>query len=295
MSPLAIARPVPNVVGETRVGDTIVGISPNSKRVSGFTLLAPTRILKLTVACDGAGGAAPTLRALLRGVVYQGNVLLGVGDEVAVMSGDALSWFDLPFTGGLPNGVSVAAGAVELGVLVGGDGGVLRIAQIEPQAPGSRTNLDTYADGPSNPFGVATTLTAAMSIFGTFAADWTPRPNEPVELIARMGFPDAQRLLDVAGAAVPTELTTTAMWHGTSIDGNRGSFAVVLSSGAFGGFVGQRLRVTSKTHASRSVVVYVVASVSALDQEISLARRAFAALDLLTADTLDVNVEVLGP
>lgn len=294
MSPLAPPRPVPNLYGETRIGDTILGMATDTKRVSGFTLPTAQRIVKLSVACDGLGGAAPTLVARMRGVVYQANVLLAVGDEARVTSGDPLAWVDLPFSAGVPGGFVAGAGAVELGAIFGGDGGVLRIAQIDPQAPGGRANADPYVDGPTNPFGTATALTSQMSVFATTVATWTPRPNTLTEIVARLAFPDAQALMEGQTVADAAVYDTTAGWHGTVKDSNKGSFAVVRSAGPLAGLVGKRVRVTSRTHRTRSVIVYVFGTVSDLDPDISLARRAFAALDLLTADSLDVHVEVLG-
>lgn len=294
---VASPRPVPNLVGEMRIGDTIISISPNTKRVSGFTLPYDSRISKLSVACDGLGGAAPTLSAKLRGVVYQGNVLLGMGDEATVMSGDQLGWVDLPFWGAIPNGPigTVVGGTIEFGVLVGGDGGVLRIAQIEPQPPGGRTNADTYTDGASDPFGTATTLTAQMSIFATLTGLWTPLATEPYETIARMGFLDAQRLLETIIEADSPKYATAATWHGTRVDPNRGSFAVVRAGGPLAGLVGHRIVVTTTGPVTkRSVIVYVFAAKSVLDADLSLARRPFAQLELLSADTLDVTVQVLA-
>lgn len=290
---VAIARPVPNLSGETRVGDTIAALAPDTKRTSEFGVLAPVRVAKLSVACDGGGGAPPTYVAKLRGVVYQGNVLLGMGDEVLVMSGDPLRWVDLPLVGLSPGGVPVAAGEVEYGVLVGGDAGVLRVAQIDPDAPygGGRYNADTYTDGAANPFGASTSISATMSIFATVTQTWAPRASAPHDVIARMGFLDAQALLAGEVQDSPTYETTTA-WHGTIVDDNKGSFAVVRAGGPLAGLVGQRLQVTSKTH-DRSVLVYVFAAITTLGSDISLARRAFAQLDLLSADTLDVHLGIV--
>lgn len=290
---LAAVRPVPNLHGETRVGDTVTPISPDTKRVANFLLLAPARIAKLTLCCDGGGGAAPTLQAKLRGVVYQGGVLLGVGDEVVVTSGDPLRWVDLPLTMLNPGGVLAAIGSVQYGVIVGGDAGVLRVAQIDPLAPGGATNADTYTDGPSNPIGSLTTLTASTSIFATLTIDWSPRELTPAYLVARYGFLDAQKFLAGTLLNTPTFEVTTS-WHGTSVDLNRGSFAVVRSGGALDSIVGNVIKVTSKTHPLLSVYAYVWAKVPVLDEDLSLARRAFAAIDLLSLDQLDVHVDVVG-
>jgi hypothetical protein len=267
----------------------------NTKRVAAFSLPAPlTRIIKLSLLCDGAGGGAPTTKALVKGVIYQGDVLVATGDEVVVMAGDPLAWVDLPFLGGFPEGAVVPAlGAVEYGLLVGGDASVLRVAQIDPSPPGGRWNSDSYTDGPSNPFGSTTSLTANMSIFATSSPLWIPRDTTTPDVLARMGWTTAQ---DVLASSVLTSPTydTAATWHGTAIDPNRGSFAVVRADSPLAGLVGERIKVTTSVGPPRSCLAYVFQAVSTLDADLSLARRAFAELELLAADFVDVHVEVLG-
>lgn len=286
-------RPTPNLIGETRVGDTITAVAVNTKRVAGFTLSAPTRIVKLSLACDGGGGAATGNYAKLRPVIYQSNALIAVGDEVIVASDDPVRWVDLPFLAAFPGGVVVGAGTTEFGVLVGGDANVLRVAQIDPLSPGGRWNADTYTDGPTNPFGSATSLTANMSIFATASPVWVERSTTRMDVIARLGWEDAQRLLLSAVVPTPT-YQATASWHGTVVDPNRGSFAVVRAGGPLAGLVGERLKLTTVGNNQRTCFVYVFQAVSALEQDISLARRAFAALELLAIDTVDVKIEVMA-
>lgn len=286
-------RPTPNLIGETRVGDTITAVAKDTKRVAGFTLSAPTRIVKLSLACDGGGGAAPGNFAKLRPVIYQANALIAVGDEVLVASGDPVRWVDLPFLAALPSGIVVGAGTTELGVLVGGDANVLRVAQIDPLPPGGRWNADTYTDGPTNPFGTATSLTANMSIFATASPVWVERATAPMDVIARLGWADAQRLLLSAALSSPI-YQATAAWHGTVVDPNRGSFAVVRAGGPLASLVGERLKLTTAGPYPLSCLVYVFQAVPSLEQDISLARRAFASLELLARDTVDVKIEVLA-
>lgn len=289
-------RPLPNTIGELRVGDTITLVERNTKRVAGFNLPTPNpRIVKLSLCCDGEGGGAPTTRALLRGVIYQADVLIAVGDEVVVEANDPLRWVDLPFTDAYPESIpGLTAGAVEFGVMVGGDPSVLRVAQIDPQAPGGRWNSDTYTDGPSNPFGSTTALTATMSIFATISPVWVPRDLIDPAVLARLGWSTAQEML-TSGVLPSPSYDTEATWHGTAVDPNRGSFAVVRAGSVLAGLVGERLKITTRVAANpRTCLVYVFQAVSTLDADLSLARRAFAELELLAADTVDVHIEVLG-
>lgn len=286
-------RPVPNVTGETRVGDTITLVDTGTKRVAGFGVGAAQRFAKLSLCCDGNGGAAPNLRALVRAVVYQSDNLVGYGDEVIVNSGDPLKWVDLPFWTQNPGGLTAPPGTTELGIHVGGDASVLRVAQFDPLTPGGRWNADAYANGPATPFGTATSLTANMSIFATTSADWVPLDGTDPAILARTAWPTAQMLLD-SGVLVSPTFDTAATWHGTSVDPNRGAFAVVKAGGPLADLVGERIKVTTVGVRPRSVLVYVFAAVTALDADLSLARRAFSELELLAADDVDVHVEVLG-
>lgn len=285
-------RPVPNLIGETRMGDTMFTLVPDTKRSSEFSSILGGYVAKLSIGIDGNGGAAPTTTATLRGAVYQNSVLLAVGDEVTVTSGDALTWRDLPFTVGAPGGVAVGPGEVEFGVIVGGTPNLIRVMQIDPDSPwgGGRTNADVYSDGPTNPYGAATQLSATMSLFGTVSPQWVENESAPDDVLAKLAFADAQRLL--FGTLQDETYETTTSWHGTVVDENRGSFAVVRSGGLLDGLVGKKLEVSSKTH-SRSVIVYVTAKTPSLDADMSLARRAFAQLDLLAEDFLDVHLRVI--
>lgn len=293
---VAAVHPLPNLSGELRVGDTITVIDTGTKRVAAFTLpTANTRLAKLTACVDGGGGGAPTTRALVRPIIYQADVLVAVGDETVINAGDPLAWRDFSFLGAYPDGAVVpTSGTVEYGLLVGGDASVIRVAQIDPQAPGGRWNTDTYADGPSNPFGTTNALTATMSVFATASPLWVPRDTTTPDILARMGWETAQEMLSSGPLGTPV-FDTLATWHGTAVDQNRGSFAVVRAGSVLKDLVGERLKLTTRSSARpRSCLVYVFQAVTALDADLSLARRAFAELELLAADFVDVHVEVLG-
>lgn len=290
---VAAQRPVPNLSGETRAGDTVTVVAVDTKRVAQFAVTSEQRLVKLSVLCDGAGGAAPSLRALVRGVVYQGDALLGVGSEVVVDSGAPFAWRDLPLLETTREGVSVSAGTIEYGLIVGGDANVLRVAQIDPQSPGGRFNADPYANGPTTVFGSSTPLTANMSIFATSTVPWVPIPSTPVAEMARLGWDDTQELLLSPTLVSPTYVSDVT-WHGTSVDANRGAFAIVRSDGPLAGLVGSRIQVTTLGRRPRSALVYVWATVPSLDGDISLSRRAFAAIALLAEDSVEAFIEVLA-
>lgn len=114
-------------------------------------------------------------------------------------------------------------------------------------------------------------------------------PNEPEIVNARLAFADAQGAL---GGVAEERLndTYTCGWFGTSLIDDRGSLAVVNEDGPLADCIGDRLRII---HGQRSVVVYCFGSTD-LDTDLAIARRAFAAIELLAAEELDVELEVLA-
>lgn len=114
-------------------------------------------------------------------------------------------------------------------------------------------------------------------------------PNEPEILDARLGFADAQAAL----ADAPLERLTGLYgcgWYGTSVSRERGSFGLVNVGGSLEDLVGDRVRITAR---DKSVIVYIVGSY-ALEHDIHITRRSYAAVTLLAVDRIDVTVEVLA-
>lgn len=120
-------------------------------------------------------------------------------------------------------------------------------------------------------------------------------PSEPEIMHARRSFRDAQAALD--GGAIetlpgPTRAAPwTCGWYGSSISGERGSFALVNKGGPLDPLlIGDRLRLT---FGRRSVVVYCY-SAENLDWDIHITRRSFAALEFLAVERIGVAIEVLS-
>lgn len=116
----------------------------------------------------------------------------------------------------------------------------------------------------------------------------TPLPNEPEVLEARLAFPDGQDALngvpESAGAG-----PYTLSWYGTQVHDERGSFGLVNAIGPLADLVGDRVQILYKTH---SVRVYVFGSTD-LDTDIAITRRAFASIELLAKDSINVRVQTL--
>jgi hypothetical protein len=107
-------------------------------------------------------------------------------------------------------------------------------------------------------------------------------------LDARRAFLDAQTLL--AGeplTQLPSELAVG--WHDTQVNPETGSFAVVGLESGLEDWVGEILLVTAN---ARACFVYVVASAD-VPEPLSLARRAFASLGVLSLESLEALVQVI--
>ena len=114
-------------------------------------------------------------------------------------------------------------------------------------------------------------------------------PNEPEIIDARKSFLDAQGALGGVAAERMND-TYVCGWFGTGLVEDRGSFAVVDEAGPLAELIGDRLRVI---HGQRTVVVYCFGSTD-LDTDLAIARRAFAAIELLAVEEITVEVEVLA-
>lgn len=109
-------------------------------------------------------------------------------------------------------------------------------------------------------------------------------------LDSRRAFAMAQQLLagqiDDAGA-----VTLDVGWHETTVDPELGAVAVVQDGAGLDDWIGETLRVTSQVHTDRSIFVYVLGS-RGVPTGLSLSRRAFLALGLLSLSSLTCSIEV---
>lgn len=113
--------------------------------------------------------------------------------------------------------------------------------------------------------------------------------TEPEILAGRRAFAKAQELL--AGATrVRIEGLVRTGWHDTAISPERPAFAVVRRDGPMLELIGEIIRVTLD---DRSCFVYVLGS-ALVPVDLSLTRRAFMAIGLLAAESVDTTVEVVG-
>lgn len=157
----------------------------------------------------------------------------------------------------------------------------------------SLLNADTYSDGASNPFGSATESVYDLTLFATYITE-PVLPEADDFYYARLPFDLAQSALDTGKAVGEPVRIGRLGWHGTRIDPERGSFAVVDADGPLADLVGERVRITSgRGEIQRSVIAYCH-NRATLGEDMSVTRRLFLALAVPGDDSLSVEVEIIG-
>jgi hypothetical protein len=111
--------------------------------------------------------------------------------------------------------------------------------------------------------------------------------------IGRYPFEYAQSILGMDPPQDATSTVASCSWHGTLLNPERGSFALVQRDGRFAELIGERVKVS--TFLGKSVNAYVLGEAE-LDEEddISLTRRLFLELAPLSTDAINVRVAVLS-
>lgn len=276
------------VWGYTHKAATPVALAVDTVRTSRITVTKRTLAPKLTAYVDAVGAASAQVA---RAVIYRvsDGLLMGVSQEVQVAAGAVGAWVDFPFAAA----VVLDPADYAIGLHGGPTGSSLRL--FADAGGVGRSNADTYADGTATPRPATSSDTNLYSLFLTYTTEWVAPDVSDMEL-ARLPFPQAQEYFEDVAAPIPPSATryrTTAGWHGTIVDPERGAFAIVHPDGALAGLVGDRVRVRARP-SGRSVIVYIHEKNDDILEDISLTRRAFAEIALLAADDQKVIVEVLA-
>ncbi|HEV2998179.1 MAG TPA: hypothetical protein VGX16_03670 [Solirubrobacteraceae bacterium] len=161
--------------GKTSVGASVEWFAANRKRVNQYPLPAAGSVSELRLYL------APTPNAgqqVLEGVLYADSggapgVLLGATAQLTFTNTSAAGWYHLSF----PSAVKLSPGRYWIGVLTGAsaDVGGYRYDAVT----GARDyNANTYASGPSNPFGSVTKDNQQMSLYALYTP--TTPPTKPV-------------------------------------------------------------------------------------------------------------------
>jgi hypothetical protein len=171
----------PGVFGKATAGAMSTYASPNYMFVSAFTLGETATVDKLAAYVFGSGASG---NQVLNGVIYAdsgGNpgALKAVSQEVSIDFDAPKKWVDLVFA----SPVALGPGTYWLGVQAGAATGTA-LTYYSFDATSSfdqRTAFDTYADGPSSPFGTATPRQRSMAIYAQYvtAAAKAPSSTSP--------------------------------------------------------------------------------------------------------------------
>jgi hypothetical protein len=276
------------VWGYTHKGATPVALAVDTVRTSRFTITSRSLVSKVSVYLDAAGSPGGQNA---RAVIYRASdgALMAVSQELVVPGGAAAAWVDFRFAADY---VALDPADYDIGLHGGVTGGAIRL--FADTGGTGRSNADTYADGTATTRPATSSDTNLYSAFLTYTTEWTA-PDVADEELARLPFSQAQEYFADVAAPVPPSAPryrSVAGWHGTIVDPERGAFALVHPDGALAELVGDRVRVRA-TPSGRQVIVYVSALNDDIIEDISLTRRAFADIALLSQDNQNVIVEVL--
>lgn len=151
--------------GTNSVGGSSDTFSANLKRVNSYSLPASGSVTKLSVYLTPTGTSG---QADIKGVIYSDSggapsSLLAVSNELVFSNTQAAGWYDLT----LPAAVNLAAGKYWIGLITGGTTGAAGFRYSSVSASRDK-NSNTYASGPSNPFGSFVTDSEQMSLYATY-------------------------------------------------------------------------------------------------------------------------------
>ena len=151
----------------------------NLKEVASYTATAG-QVTKISGYLSGLGATSGTQN--LEAVIYANNngspgALLGVSSPVTITAGRAWGWVDFPFS----NPVSVSAGTIWMGYIASNVSDLTQMRYLN-QAGAMRFNVDAggYGDGPSNPFGTATSSNKHYSLYATLQGTSAPLVTSPL-------------------------------------------------------------------------------------------------------------------
>lgn len=276
----------------------VAGFDLNVKQVARFNLPQIGTISKASVYLDGLGPGAGT--QVCRFVIYSAtDALIAVSDEVTVANDQQPGWVDFTF--------SAYAGALVMqpgdffgGIHAGPYTDVIRLYYSQAaHGMGSKWNVDSYADGASATFGVATAQPNDFAAYiAHFSANAVLIPDETDMYFSRLPYVPSQRIFGQGGPEMGSTRLVAVGWHDTFIDPETGANALVRDGSDLADMLlGQRIMVTTQGVAMpRSTFAYVsnLADADAFDWDLSLARHSFAQIALLAEETIPTIVDVIS-
>jgi hypothetical protein len=157
--------------GKTTVGASSDTFLSGRKRVNRYTLAATGAVGKLSVYL------APTATAgeqLIEGVIYADSAgkpqaLIAVSEQLSFKSGNAAGWYDLPFAAA----VKLPAGNYWIGLITGAASNIAAF-RYDAVAAARDYNANSYAGGPTNPFGSVSTDNEQASLYASYSPEEGP-------------------------------------------------------------------------------------------------------------------------
>lgn len=273
--------------GTESKGTTPFDLAANVRRMFHVNVDVPGRVAAFSLWMDGQGSGSGA--QVFRPVIYtEAGDLVAVGDETTVADGAAAHRVSAPFIDAVPGGVELEAGDYLFGVHGGPASATARLYGTG----GGETEADAYAGGPAATTTVGSSADV-LAILAPWFPSWVPPSGASEELYARLPFEAAEVAL---GATIPQGVARRAdsTWHWLRLDGETGAFAIVQTGGPFAGLVGKRIRVSGRWPHPRAVDLFVHSEADLYRADISLTRRAFAAIhELPIAESAPVAVYVL--
>lgn len=270
-----------NVPGWTNAGESVTVVVFWSRTTLGVSVNGqPFVTLPNTAGTSPAMNASMTLGAGMRGEILWTAMGLSVPSNADAAALHAFGDTDPTFAA-LPAQPSMLWGASDANYLITVTGKVV---------------VDSYSDGAAavlNPN--FTPLDEDLSLFATTFQVWQP-PSVGVDDFyrARLPFPEAQAAFAALGPRASSSQLATVGWHGSNVDAERGSFAIVQSGGPLDELVGRRIRITTRAKGVRRTVYAFVHSEADVMQDMTVTRRLFQALAplgereaLVTVETVD--------
>jgi thermitase len=184
--------PPPPTFGTTSVGASSDSMLADRKRVNRYSLPVAGSVTKLTIYLQPTGTSGSQV---LKGILYADNggtpdALLGVTNELTFQSTQTAGWYGLTFA----SPIALQAGNYWIGMISGSSSYVagFRYAIVS----NSRAyNANTYASGPSNPFGTASIDGEQMSEYATYTTGGTIAAPVNTTLPAISGTPQQGQTL----------------------------------------------------------------------------------------------------
>jgi subtilisin family serine protease len=162
--------------GTTTVGGRSDAMLPDRKRVNRYQLSVAGSVTKLSIYLQSTGTSGTQV---IKGVLYADSAgkpgaLVATTSELSFSSSQSAGWYDMAF----PSPVALGAGNYWIGMISGTSSHVAGFRYTS--VAGSRAyNANSYASGPTNPFGTPTIDDEQMSEYATYTTGASSPPAPP--------------------------------------------------------------------------------------------------------------------